>query len=60
MKNSKVKNVIVVVLFVIIIAVPSIIYWIDGDALTKELSKEKQIITEKITEVWENAFEYNK
>ncbi len=55
MKNSKFKSLIVVILFVIIIAVPSIIYWINGKTFVKTVAKEKQ----KLSELYEGKFRSN-
>lgn len=48
MKNRRFKkNILIIVLFVIILFVPSIIYWICGDKFKQDVSMAKKSLTEK-------------
>ncbi len=55
MKYKKGKHIVVIVLFVVIIALPSIFYWLKGDQFIESVSKQK----DKISELYEGEFEEN-
>ena len=52
MKHRKFFQIIVIIIFVLIFAVPSVIYWCKGKAFQKSVSLEKK----QISELYERKF----
>lgn len=52
MKYRKAAHIIIIIIFVIIFAVPSILYWVYGKSFQKKVSMTKQSLTEE----YENKF----